>query len=308
VARRGEYEVKAIIRAFCEVFQDCSLWNGTPLDWMLVGSRSPTTPVGEEQVAAAWSDPALSPRLREVGFEWPQQIGATFLGDAVYLNELTRDVLPLTDDYPQRLLPKPSRLSMELLSSDVSRTEFEFVGTVIDPVRARRAFERSSFVEHLWPEQLAAETIPFFQYQRIINRILMEGANPLRYIEDLHALLTRTSLRQLPLWALGSDELQGKIAETGDDGTYMVPYVRGVHALAARNYIIAAEFFADAEQRGLRPASSRPLLVYALCLAGDLSRARQLANGTMPIDSDRQHFWTWLGAAFGVGPGAHHAS
>ena len=60
VARRGEYDVKAIIRAFCDVFDDCSLWNGTPLDWMLVGTRHAAGPVAEARFAAAWR--TLEPR------------------------------------------------------------------------------------------------------------------------------------------------------------------------------------------------------------------------------------------------------
>lgn len=34
-----EYDVRSIISSFCAVFQDCSLWNGTVFDWMLVGTR-----------------------------------------------------------------------------------------------------------------------------------------------------------------------------------------------------------------------------------------------------------------------------
>jgi hypothetical protein len=84
----------------------------------------------------------------------------------------------------------------------------------------------------------------------------------------------------------------------------MVPYVRGVRALAARDYAAAAEEFADAERRGLRAATSRPLMVYALCLSGRLDAARRLADGEMPNDPDRRYFWTWIGSRFGVGPGA----
>jgi hypothetical protein len=80
--------------------------------------------------------------------------------------------------------------------------------------------------------------------------------------------------------------------------------MRGVGALADRRYRAATDAFADAERRGLRTATSRPLLVYALCLAGELDAARQLAQGDMPSDPDRRHFWTWLAETFNVGPGA----
>jgi spermidine synthase len=303
VARRGEYDVRAIIRAFCDVFEDCSLWNGTPLDWMLTGSRQ-VGPVAKVQFSALWDDPIIGSRLREIGFELPQQIGATFLGDAAYLRGLTRETLPLTDNYPQRLRPLPTRLSLADSADGFTRGEIDFIGNVIDPLRARQAFKQSEFVRRLWPEALANQTLPLFDLQRIINRIMWDGASPLLHIEELHQLLTKTSLHELPLWALGSEDVQQRIADTGDDGSYMVSYVRGVRALAARHYSAAAGFFADSERRGLRTSTSRPLLVYALSLASEVDAASRLAQGPMPNDPARRHFWTWLGSEFGIGPGA----
>jgi len=40
IAGDGAYDVAPIVRAFCEVFEDCSLWNGTPL--RLDAGRNPT--------------------------------------------------------------------------------------------------------------------------------------------------------------------------------------------------------------------------------------------------------------------------
>jgi spermidine synthase len=304
VARRGEYDIKAIIRAFCDVFRDCSLWNGTPLDWVLIGTHGATGPVRESQFVQAWADPHLQERLSEIGFEQPGQIGATFLGDADYLEQIAGDSRPLTDNYPQRLRPAPSRLSLQRPLDEGRAGDVAFVRQVIDPIRAREAFTHSSFVRRLWPAALIDQTLPFFDQQPTVNRVLLEGANPLRHIDELHRLLTETSLQKLPLWALGSDDVQQQIGARRDDGSYMVPYVRGVLELAARNYAAAADSLADAELRGLRTATSRPLLVYALCLAGKLDAARQLSEGDMPTDPDRRHAWIWIGARFGVGPGA----
>jgi hypothetical protein len=43
-----------------------------------------------------------------------------------------------------------------------------------------------------------------------------EGGRPLQQIEDLHALLTTTPLRTLPLWLLGSDDVKERIAEASE--------------------------------------------------------------------------------------------
>jgi hypothetical protein len=223
------------------------------------------------------------------------------MGDAAYLHALAAQTPPLTDDFPQRLLP---RGTTSLLPESRSRFDrgLSFFRTALDTDRARRAFEASPSIRHLWPEALLKDTLPYFDDQRIINRLIAEPANPLRDIEELHALLTKTSLRRLPLWALGSNDVIQRLAETGDDGTGMVEYMLGVRALVARNYPAAAAYLAESERRGLRSATTRPLLVYALCLAGNLDAARQLTPAAEPASNDERHFWSFTESQFGVGP------
>ena len=127
----------------------------------------------------------------------------------------------------------------------------------------------------------------------MINRVLWEGGHPLRQIEDLQVLLTETPLRTLPLWMLGSDAVRQRIVGTRDDGTNNVQYTQGVRALVARDYLGAVPHLAK---------SDRPLLVYALCLAGELDAAKRLARIIESNDADELHFWRWLGSTFGVQP------
>jgi spermidine synthase len=300
VAKRGEYDVKAIIAAFCDVFDDCSLWNGTVFDWMLVGTRQLKGPVSDVNFSAAWRDPGLSPKLREIGFETPQQIGATFLADAGDLRQLARGAFPITDNYPQRLQPAATRLSLERGPTTVDQEMHEFVTHVVDPARARLAFERSGLIHRLWPEDLALQTLPFFDVQAAINRVMFEGARPLAHIEDLHTLLTSTTLREAPLWMLGSDEAQQNAAASGNDGSGMVEYVLGLRALATRDYDVAVQRFLQAERLQLPLPMIRPLTVYALCLSGRMDVAQRLAEGVKPESADQRHFWTWLASTFKV--------
>jgi spermidine synthase len=294
-------DVDTIVRAFCDVFEDCSLWNATPFDLMLVGSRHATGPVADVDVRTAWQTPALQARLREVGFEQPEQIGATFVGDAAFARELVADTPPLTDDFPHRLVPSPNRPSLSDPRYGIDRAVAERYQHTIDPTRGREAFRSSTFISHLWPARLVEQSLPFFVWQRVINRVFWEGGKPLAQIEDLHAVLTETSLRTLPLWLLGSDEVKQRIAETSDDGAGGLEYARGLRALTGRDYLGAAAAFLGAEQRGLRGPLVRPLRVYALCLGGHIDAARQLAQGIDPHDPDEQHFWQWLRATFEIG-------
>jgi len=294
--------VSTIIRAFCDVFDDCSLWNATPFDLMLAGTRRARGPVAEAEFVQPWQIPDLRSHLSEVGLELPQQIGATFLGDSAYLRQLSADTPPLDDDHPQRLQPDPGRPSLSDPGYGVDAAVTRLYQSVMDPARARQAFATSPFIRQLWPERVIEATLPFFDHQGILNTVLWDGGHPLRQIESLHRLLTETPLRTLPLWILGSDDIKERIAWHVNDGTGGAEYVRGLTALVARDYLRAESAFADSARRGLRGETIRPLRVYALCLAGRLDEARQLADGVKPGEADERHFWEWMGRRFGVGP------
>jgi spermidine synthase len=297
--------VTPVIRAFCDVFDDCSLWNATPFDLMLAGSRraaGAATPVSEDQFVQAWTNPRIRTRLSEIGFELPQQIGATFLGDAPYLRRMTERTSALDDNHPQRLLPVPGRPSLSDPGYGSDPEVTRLYDTVLDPVRARQAFTSSEFIRELWPPRVLDATIPYFDQQRMLNTVLWEGSRPLQRIEDLHLLVARTPLRTLPLWLLGSDAVKERIAARHDDGTGGVVYVRGLSALASRDYAGAASAFAEAERRGLRDEAVRALRVYALCLGGSLPDARLLANGVQPRSPEAAHFWEWIRANFPLEP------
>ncbi|HEY5658200.1 MAG TPA: fused MFS/spermidine synthase, partial [Myxococcota bacterium] len=70
---------RAVIRAFCDAFEDCSLWNGSGSDLMLMGTRDAAGPVTEARFAAQWRDPTVAPELATLGFERPEQLGALFI-------------------------------------------------------------------------------------------------------------------------------------------------------------------------------------------------------------------------------------
>jgi spermidine synthase len=297
-------DVDTVIRAFCDVFDDCSLWNGTPFDLMLAGSRERAHGTGQmsaESFSKPWVTPGLESQLREVGFETPEEIGATFVGDAPYLRALTAHTPPLVDDFPQRLLPDSGRPS---LSDPRYRSDPAVAGyfqQVIDPAAARERFAHSSFVRRVWPDALVAGTLSAFEEQRIVNRVLWEGGKPLRQIEDLHFLLTRTALRALPLWILGSDDVKQRIAEASTDRTGVVEYARALRALSGRDYAGADLLLAEAEQRGFRGTVISALHAYVLCRNGRIDAAQDIARGAQIADPDEKHFWGWMATTFGVG-------
>jgi spermidine synthase len=295
-------DVDTILRAFCDVFTDCSLWNATPFDLMMVGTKHATGPVSDEQMRAPWQTPGLQAHLREVGFERPEQIGATFVGDSTFARELAAAAPALTDDFPHRLVPVPSRPSLSAPSYAIDRAQSERFQRVIDPARGHDAFLSSSFVRGLWPPDMIEQSAPFFAWQRLINRNFWEGGKPLMQIEDLHAALTQTTLRTLPLWILGSDDVKEEIAERSTTKNAETEYARGLRALAGRDYDGAAAAFLQTEQQGLRAPTIRALLVYSLCLANHLDEAHQFVRGLDVHNLEEQHFWEWMGKEFGIRP------
>jgi predicted membrane-bound spermidine synthase len=298
VADGAVHGVSSIIRAFCEVFEDCSLWSGTLFDWVLIGTRGARGPGSDAAFARAWNDPTIGSRLRSVLFELPQQFGATFIGDAAYLKSLAAATPPLTDNFPRRVLadsPAP-------LFGDPRHAEaMTAYVSALDPARARAAFQQSPFIRRLWPPSLLEETLPLFEQRALINAVMAGPATPLRYIADLDELLTKTNLRMLPLWVLGSNKVVQDVASTGDDGTGLVEYQLGVRLIVARSYRAAANYFAAAERRGLRAAWLRPLRIYALCLAGEVEAAERLVPNAEEEDEDSHRFWSWMEARFGLG-------
>ena len=288
-------EAKAILRAFCEVFQDCSLWAGAELDWLLLGTRNAQGPVSVERFTQQWRDPVVGPALRGLGIEVPEQLGALFLADAEDLRAFTSEAAPLTDDHPKRLS-----------NSEVTQAErVATYGPWMDVRAARERFRRSRVVERLWPDALRAGSLPFFDPQEAINRYFLSGARgdgselPL-----VHRLLTRSSLRTLPLWLLGSSASAQQAAHAAiargrrDPG---IDELLGMEALADRDYARAASHLrAGLGQRGRRGALY--VLVYALCMAGDFKEAHALMEQWEVRDAAREsdyRFRRFLSETFG---------
>ena len=154
----------------------------------------------------------------------------------------------------------------------------------------------------MWREDFRTRTLPFFDVQRVINRVLGEGAHVLGQIEDLHFVITRTSLRTLPYWLLGigNHPILDRVDTMRNDGTGEVEYVQGLRALVDRNFARAAASLAQARARGFPGA--RPLLAYSLSVAGDVEGAREVARGSELANPDQRHFWEWMQRTFGVHP------
>ncbi len=284
-------ESKAVIRGFCDVFEDCSLWTGMGFEWMLVGTKGLQGPVSEEHFGRQWRDPAVAPVLRGLGFENPELVGTTFLADAPALRELTAGTLPLDDDHPLRISPHIARR--------VDPVYFK----LLSAAESRGRFESSALIKRVWPAALRERTLAFFDAQSLINRVFVVGhGTPAMSFKEIEATLTSTSLRVPVLVALLTTDSEIEAARRAAQRGVSDPFVDellAIDALGDRDYGRAAERFLSAE-RGENADVLRPLRVLALGLGGQTSEAQKAIAETLgsPGPTERPA-WEWLARRFG---------
>jgi spermidine synthase len=293
-----ESDARSIIRAFCDVFSDCTLWTGAGLDWMLVGTRGLDEAVSSEHFTRQWEDPEVRPELEALGFERPEQLGATFLAGSRELDALTRNVPPLVDDFPLRLSNAPVR------PSDAHRSSF--FRSLWDVEAAEQRFRSSEFIARFWPASLREATLESFRWQRSINVHLSYDGDANIAEQDLYEVLTESSFRTLPLWILGSEVAEQRIVEGLSGRRAERPGVqksRGIGALADREYRQAVRWFGRASA-GLESAPRLMALeIFALCMAGELGEASVLAHRlveTSDAATRSEEYWRFMEATFGL--------
>ena len=273
---------RAVVAAFCAVFEDCTLWSGAGYDWMLAGTRGASAPA-EEAFARLWADPRTGPDLQELGIERPEQLGALFIADAAQLGRWTAGAEPLVDDRPGRLdarLPDAADAAAyrELQASDA----------------CAERFRASETVRRLWPPALRERTPGWFEWQGVFNRDY-DAAGRGEALAELWAVLERTRLTTLPLLQLDSEPRLRATARTRhlQGGSHpALAFHLGAAALADRDYESAARFFASAGESGSRFQSPLLLRALALGLAGRSAEAL-VAVESIPASKLPPHALPW---------------
>ncbi len=274
----------AVTRAFCDVFDDCTLWTGSGLQWMLMGTRDLHTRVSEEAFARLWSNPKTAHALAALAVETPEQMGALFLGDARDLAEVTRGFAALDDDHPYRL-------SRQLLA----QMDVQYAG-LLDPERTRQAFAHSPWIAALWPSGLRERTQSAFTAQIVLNRVtVLKGRLRLGGLPELKWALTQTTLRTLPLWlmtsGLAEQEIAARQAAAGRIDPLLDEYW-GIKAMVARDFRTAATHFAESERHGADAPELRLWQALALCLAGARDEALAVVRRSRSLDDAPT--WNWI--------------
>jgi len=264
-----EADSKAIIRAYCDVFEDCALWSGIDLDWMLTGSNGATNAPPQAEFERQWRDEVVGRELRTLGIDSPALLGTLFMAGPDHLRALTADTPPLVDDFPKRV-------SNEIASPFIA----EVYASWIDAERSRERFRTSEYIARNWPPALRNRALEEFDYQRMLNdSFRSDGLD--KEVIDLHRVLSETPYRFLAVRLLkSSGDIQRAVSRLVTAGARKdrYPLQLGVSALADRQYAVAARHFAKALRRQ-RSADRRAFLyLYALCMSGDRAAAQELAT------------------------------
>lgn len=287
----------AIISAFCAAFEDCSLWAGAGLEWMLLGSNG-AGPVSAAAFSAQWRDERVRHELAALGFESPEQMGSLFMADAKDLAELTARIPPVTDNYPLRI-------SHRLLGVP---THVALYDRVMNERERLTRFERSAYIDRIWPRELARASVPFFRYEGMIKEYFTSSVYPdtrdtyrWQAIDDV---LTNTSLETLPLWLLGSNQVALRIAnKIAADGTLSPQIERrlALERLVQRDYAGALDHLQRSLAGGQINADDLSLLLYVLAKNGRLEDAKAVLAGVdRSRDPEVRRFLEWFEAKFGL--------
>jgi len=293
-----ESGAKSILKAFCNVFEDCSLWTGAGTDWMLVGTRNARGPVSEKDFIRQWNNVSTARELTRLGFEKPEQIGTTFLMDSAALKEFIKDSPPVTDNYPKMLVWYPQQAKETWRDQCLS---------LLNTDHTKELFRKSPLVRALWPQSIRARTLDYFALQGILNDALLRTNRvPQGWIaETLHPIITGSSLRFPIYWATEGGEPFYPEDFPSDETLRRAPgfnYLLGVSAMADRRFLEAEKYFA-AEQK-IRPTPDIiDLRVYLLCMAGRREDAVKLVESDIEWYSKdpARSYLAWLSKTFDLG-------
>ena len=298
LADLSDVSSKAILRAFCDVFDDCSLWNGSGTNLMMVGTRNASGPVSDQQFRRQWSTPIVAAEMKRLGLERPEQLGALFIGDAAYVRTLIDDSRPLTDDDP-KLIEAP-------FSSQEESTHL-FAG-LTDTGAARTRFQTSPLIARLWPATLIVSSVPYFDVQHVIDAHMYGSlVSQSLALEDVHRVLTGSTVGTPVMWRLASNaDIQQVVygATPEELANPLLQFHLGIRLLSERNYRAAAEAFNRATvSPGVRD-NAFVLYIYSLCMSGQRAKAQALSRDAFAASgaTSLPPLWVWMKQTFGIDP------
>ena len=213
-----EKESKAIIKGFCDVFEDCSLWTGGGFEWILVGSKNKQKPVGGLRFRKQWDYPDQSKELGTLGLIAPEQLPSLFIADGDRLKSWVGSVKPLVDNYPYRLSPVNRNW----------RASLPAYKAFLDSSKSWVNFTTSAIMDRYFPSEIQDKSKKYFANREVINNLLMgsEMRQKLQ-MQLLNACLRDPLLRPYISWCFDSNSKAMNLMRKGDSQGFEAAFYRG---------------------------------------------------------------------------------
>jgi spermidine synthase len=276
-----------IVRAFCDSFEDCTLWTGEGLEWMLAGTSNREGPTTPGALSRPWQNPELRRSLRSIGLEGPADILSLFIGDRETLAEWTAGDGALRDDDPALITaPGPQDAVASYL-------------TFMDATLTRSRFGSSRFVAVHWPDSQNDATLAAFDdiasYNAAMGYTTESPSSALgeRRLESLYHVLRRRRSTVLPLIVEGSEPREQDAVEAAlrrGESSSPLTFRHALGLLSEHRYADAAALFSAVEAAEPGVGVVVDLKTLALCLGGDSGAAADelKARGRDPVNDP---FW-----------------
>jgi hypothetical protein len=168
-----------VLKAFCNVFEDCSLWAGSGYNWIMLGIKNAQTPVNVDAFTRQWRDPRVAGEMKRLGFDAPEQFASLFIADKKAIERWTQGVRALTDNFP-KMLEEPYDESKSL-------SDKEEYKALLDPGRAWADFSTSPTIAKIWPAELMEASRGYFPFA--YRTIRDNPVSSLDFIKTLHGYL-----------------------------------------------------------------------------------------------------------------------
>jgi len=286
-------DAKSIVHSFCAVFDDCSLWRGAQLEMVMIGSRNARGLLDQRSFERQWRDPKVARELEVLGFETPELLLATFVGDSFFLTDWAKDRPPLVDNFPRRLRGD-------------EETAPEYYLRELGHTGSRERYRQSRLLRERLPTKLFDGGLALYPYQVFIDESLDTYPTPVPVnMENLHRVLTETDLRTPVLWLLGDlSEFSGVVQSLADRRVENEPLELhlGFREMAKRDYRYAADHFQQAQRLGGNDSNLYYYRILALAYAGERAEAERLAAELrlLPNRADDNPFWDFCRRRLGL--------
>ena len=294
-------QTKAILQAFCDVFQESSLWIGAGFNWMMVGMKTlPDQPVATEDFERQWDDPTIGPELNATGLESPEQFGSLFIADGQRLRAWIADNPALVDNYPHRLSYRARD----------RRHDLRVYHSLMDSDASLKNFMNSQSIARIWPETMREKALQHFGTRQIINELLMTHPERSKHIVELfHNCVHQPALSNYILWLFGSDQYAQRIIakvplEKLPHNRPVLSYLTAA-SIQAKDYRLA-EHYMDLWVQNVRPGAAETNMlylckIYLLYRAQDMQRAIEVSKEFIGLSGDAakreqyiMRWWKWF--------------